>query len=107
MIKAVYHRKYHRLTIDGHAHSGEPGQDLVCASASALAYTLAANIQNLYRQGAVREPVTRMDPGAAEIRCSAVSRYRSTVTLVFDTVCAGLDILSQQYPENISYEIHD
>ena len=106
MIKAVYHRKHHTLTIEGHAHSGEPGQDLVCAAVSALGYTMAANVEHLHRQGAVREPVIRMDPGTAEIRCSPVSRFRSTVTLVFDTVCAGLDILSQQYPENICYEVY-
>lgn len=107
MIKTVYHRKYHALTIEGHAYSAEPGQDLVCASVSALAYTLAANVENLARQGIVRSPEITLDPGKAEIRCHPVSRFRSTVTLIFDTVCAGLDILSQQYPENISYEIHD
>ena len=107
MIKAVYHRKYHTLTVEGHAHSAEPGQDLVCAAASAIAYTLAANAETLFAQGAVRKPEIRMEPGNTEIRCRSVSRFKATVTLVFDSVCLGLDILSQQYPENISYEIQD
>ena len=44
MILVTYYRSYNRLTVEGHAHSGEPGKDLVCASASILAYTLAANV---------------------------------------------------------------
>ena len=33
MIHAVYYKKYHRVTVKGHAHSAEKGRDLVCAAA--------------------------------------------------------------------------
>ena len=43
MIDVTYDRKRLILKVKGHAHSGEAGHDLVCAAASILVYTLAAN----------------------------------------------------------------
>ena len=105
MIKAVYHRDYHRLTVEGHANSGEPGHDLVCAAASALAYTLAANVANMADNGQVRRPVMEMNPGNAQISCNPVSRFKGTVALVYRAVCVGFEILAHDYPQYISYEI--
>ena len=105
MIQAVYYRKYNRLTMEGHARSGEPGHDLVCASASILAYTLAANVGNMADNGQVRAPVMALNPGSAEVSCNPINRYKATVTLAFDAVCTGFELLAHSYPENISYEI--
>lgn len=107
MVEVVYHRDYHRVTVDGHAGSGEAGHDLVCASASILAYTLAGNVMNLSTGGhkVIREPKIQMEEGHAVISCSPVNRYKSTVTLMFDSVCVGFDILAQKYPEFLKYEV--
>ena len=105
MIKVIYNRSYHRLTVEGHAQSGEPGHDLVCAAASALAYTMAANVAHMADNGQAREPVMKLNPGEAEVWCKPVARFKSTVTLIFDSVCVGFELLAHQYPENISYEI--
>lgn len=107
MIEVVYHRDYHRVTVDGHAESGEAGHDLVCASASILAYTLAGNVVNLSAGGdrTVRNPHIELSEGHAEISCTPVNRYRHTVTLMFDSVCVGFDLLGQKYPDFIKYEV--
>ena len=105
MIHVVYHRKYNRLNVDGHAHSGEQGHDLVCAAASALAYTLAANVANMADNRQVRTPIMDMQTGKAEISCNPASRYKATVTLVFDSVCVGFEILAANYPKYIKYQI--
>lgn len=105
MIQVVYYRKYNRLTMIGHAGAAEPGHDLVCASASMLAYTLAINVANMADQGQVRQPITELSDGDSEISCNPKCNIKNTVTLVFDTVCAGFELLAHQYPENISYEI--
>ena len=105
MIQVVYHRSYHRLTVEGHAHSGEPGHDLVCAAASALAYTLAANVANMADNGQVRIPSMELSNGKAEISCNPVSRFKNTVTLVFDSVCVGFELLAKNYNEYIQYKI--
>ena len=105
MIHVVYHRKYNRLTMTGHAGAADPGHDLVCASASMLAYTLAINVANMADQCQVRQPITKLSDGDAEISCNPKSNLKNTITLVFDTICAGFELLAHQYPDNISYEI--
>ena len=105
MIQATYYRKYHRLTVTGHAGSAEKGHDLVCASASMLAYTLAANVANMADNGQVREPIMRMDEGDTEISCNPRHNLKASVTLIFDSICVGFELLSHDYPEYISYKI--
>ena len=105
MIKVTYDRKHYRVTVNGHANSGEAGHDLVCASASILAYTLSANIINAKAAGYLRSGVAKLDPGETEVKCLPRSRYKATMMLVFDTICAGYELLARDYPENISYEI--
>ena len=105
MIQAIYYRKYNRLTVTGHAESAEKGHDLVCASASMLAYTLAANVANMADNGQVREPIMEMKEGNTVVSCKPRHNLKDTVTLVFDSICVGFDLLAYEYPEYISYEI--
>ena len=105
MIQTVYHRKFHRLSIEGHAGSAEHGHDLVCASASILAYTLANTVLNMAECGQVRDPKVELEAGMGEISCRTIHKYEAPVTLIFDTLCAGFELLAQQYPDNISYEL--
>lgn len=105
MIQVTYHRKYHKLTIEGHAYSGEAGHDLVCASASILAYTLAAAVANMAEAKQIRNPVIRLDAGNAEVSCKTRSRFEAPVTLIFDTICGGYALLANDYPDNISFDL--
>ena len=104
MIKAIYYRQYNRLTIEGHAHSDEPGRDLVCAGASTLAYTLAANVANLSDNGIVRDVTVKLEPGDTEIACKTRSS-KALVGRIFESVCVGFEILATNYPQYIRYEI--
>ena len=106
MIEAIYYRKYNRLTIDGHANSGEPGHDLVCAGVSVLAYTLAANVGNLEANDMIRNPIVQMKNGHAEIGCEAKREAGAFVSRIFEAVCVGFEMLYHDYPQYISYEIH-
>ena len=106
MIQATYYRNYNRLTVTGHANSAEPGHDLVCASASMLAYTLAANVANMADNGQVRKPIIENSEGNTEISCNPHHNLKNTVTLVFDSICVGFELLAHDYPEFITYEIH-
>lgn len=105
MIAVVYHRKYHRLTVEGHAYSGEHGHDLVCASATILAYTLGASVANMSAAKQVRDAKINLKEGSGEIECKAIRRFDAPVTLIFDTVCAGFELLANHYPDNISYKV--
>lgn len=105
MIQAIYYRKFNRLTVTGHAGAAEPGHDLVCASASMLAYTLAANVANMADNGQVRQPIIRNNEGDTEISCNPRHNLKASVTLVFDSVCVGFELLAHDYPDFVSYEI--
>lgn len=105
MITVIYHRDLNRVSVEGHAQSGEAGHDLVCASASILAYTLAAFVDNMKSAGQSKYPTVELKEGYALISCNAPKRYKSSVTLAFDTVCAGFELLAKNYPDNISFEV--
>ena len=105
MIKVVYHRDLNRVSMVGHAKSGEIGQDLVCASASILIYTLASFVENMKGAKQTYSPTIVLKEGDALISCSPPSRYKGPITLVFDSVCGGFELLARDYPDNISYEI--
>lgn len=106
MIQVVYYRPYNRLTIEGHAHAGEPGHDLVCAGCSALAYTLAANVGNMEANGQVKNVVVKLEPGKAEISCRPRTKYTAIVARIFEAICVGFEMLAVSNPQYVSYEIH-
>ena len=105
MIQVTYYKAYNRVTVEGHAQSGVPGHDLVCAGASTLAYTLAANVRNLELQEQVRDAVVTLEPGKAEISCKPNRKYKSIVAIIFYSVCVGFELLARDNPQYISYEI--
>ena len=104
MINVVYHRRFNRVTVKGHAGSGPEGHDLVCASVSALALTLAGNVSYMRAQDAVCNEILKLEEGNAEIQCTPYRRYKDSVEQVFRSICVGFELLATKYPENISYE---
>lgn len=105
MIRIIYHRDKNRVSIEGHAESGEKGHDLVCASVSILAYTLASFVQNMKEAKQVYNPKTDLREGDALICCEPPSKYKNSVTLVFNSICGGFELLARNYPEYVSFEI--
>lgn len=105
MIEAVYHKRYCRLKVTGHACSAEAGKDLVCAGASTLAVTLATNVRFMAEMGYVRGPIIELESGEALIQCSPVPKFRRSVEQVYNSVCVGFEALAAQYPEYIHYEV--
>ena len=95
MIVVRYERAGCRLRIYGHAGSGRKGEDLVCAGASTLAYTLAASVADLERAGKAEGVRVLMEPGCADISC--VPRDAAAVRGAFDTVYRGFGVLAKNY----------
>ena len=105
MIHVTYHRKYNRVTVEGHAGSGPEGHDLVCSAVSALALTLAGNVSYMEAQEAVRNVVIKLKEGNAEIQCTACKRYKESVEQIYRAICVGFELLATKYPKNISYDV--
>lgn len=104
MIIVTYHRQYNRVTVKGHAGSGPEGHDLVCASVSALALTLAGNVKYMEAQEAVHGVIINLAEGDAEIQCTPYRRYKDSVQQIMRSICVGFELLATKYPDNISYE---
>ena len=105
MINVIYYRQYNRVTVEGHAGSGPEGHDLVCASVSALALTLAGNVAYMQAKEAVHGVIMKLEEGSAEIQCTAYRRYKDSVEQIFRAICVGFELLATKYPDNISYDV--
>lgn len=105
MVEITYSRKRHRLTAAGHAGSGQPGQDLVCAAVSALVLTLSANVAELAIDGKLRRHLLRLEEGDSWIACISQPKLEPVVTMIFDTVCSGFELLQTLYPDHIRYRV--
>ena len=105
MIEVIYYREKNRVSISGHAFSGEAGHDLVCAGVSALAYTLAANVGNMEEQGQAEDVKIKLDKGHGVIRCKASEGCEDMVRRIFEAVCVGFEVMAINFPKNISYSV--
>lgn len=107
MIKVTYNREKPCVTMEGHAGSGEKGHDLVCASVSILAYTLASLVESMDHGAQIQGATVELNDGGALISCEPIDNYSFPIKLMFDTICMGFEILAQEYPENVLYEFCD
>jgi uncharacterized protein YsxB (DUF464 family) len=107
MIKAVYDRKENKITVEGHAYSGEPGHDLICAAASVLIYTIAASVSNMQEREHVSDAVINLESGNGLVSCEPYEQFKGAITLIFDSICAGYELLAANYPSNVSYTINE
>ena len=98
MIRAEYVPREHTLLVCGHAGSGDPGRDLVCAGVSALVLALREELLQLEEAGAVSIRRLQLEPGFADIRCVPGAHGEGT-ELVFDTVVKGLELLQKLFGE--------
>ena len=95
------------LLLSGHAGQAEAGRDIVCASASILAYTAAQIVAAMESHGDLTSPPTvKLDSGNAEISC--VSRnddtYAELLYMLF-VIGMGYKLLAKNYPQYIELTI--
>jgi uncharacterized protein YsxB (DUF464 family) len=106
MTEIIYNHKEKKVTVKGHANSGEYGNDLVCAAVSALTCTLAENIAGYASEIEGIKDHIRLDEGDAEIICTECTpEFGMVIDLVFCTICTGFEKLAETYPENVKYTL--
>lgn len=101
MIRARYGRRSLSLDLRGHAQYGPKGKDIVCAAASALAFTAAAALQD---ESERFYPRVVEQPGALRIACEPAEGSRRACRRLLDTIWIGFELLAQQFPEYVSAE---
>ncbi len=100
MLKVEYFSRIPALSLAGHAGSGPKGQDLVCAGASALFFTL---IGYLGRLGEEFEPEIFKYGDRINITLDPPISLMHDARLLLGAFALGFELLSEKYPENVEY----
>ena len=95
------------LHVKGHAGQSIPGHDIVCASASILAYTLAQNIKMSQERGHLKySPKIKLKEGDSIITCRAKDEEAYTEMLhTFLVIQTGYALLAHNYPQFVAVEM--
>lgn len=90
------------LNIRGHAGAADVGKDIVCASASILAYTVAQEVQTMYDRGRLKKkPNIRLEEGDSTITCKPVKTSMTEALHIFLVAQTGFRLLAQTYPDYV------
>ena len=105
MITATFKRndetRENSLVIKGHAGQAVKGQDIVCASASILAYTVAQIVKAMEHHGDLEcEPVVELNDGDATIICRCKNNLLYTeASHAYFVAQVGYSLLEHNYPQ--------
>ena len=91
------------MKVRGHANTAPKGEDLVCASASMLVYTVAQAMMFYNGQGYLKaKPKIKMREGKASICVVPKEEYHAETLHTFWVAQCGAHVLSKNYPEHVS-----
>lgn len=101
MIRAQYRKDgdSHFLKLTGHANYAEHGEDIVCAGASSLVYSLLGWMENNSEDMAYTD--ADVHSGSVEITCEGGERTATA----FEMTAIGLLQLADSYPDHVEIEI--
>ena len=94
------------LSIKGHAGAAEVGQDIVCAAASILAYTVAQLVKDYSANNMLKnKPTIMLHKGSSTVTCSPKKEYFDEVYHTFFVVQTGLNLLAHNYPQYLDIKL--
>lgn len=90
------------LILGGHSGFAPAGQDIVCSSATTLAYAFAHAVIAAWKADELSdEPVIRMDPGDIEIRAQLLPEFEGSLDRTIDAIEDTYSLLERSYPDCI------
>lgn len=104
MITAEFRNDGKKITlrVKGHAEAAKEGEDIICASASMLAYTAAQTLQFLWAEGGLkRKPITEIEKGNARIVAIPNKDTYAEALHTFFVVQVGFHLLAHNYPQYV------
>ena len=99
--------KYLTMDIKGHAGQADIGKDIICASASILAYTVAQIVTTMKEEGRLmRRPTIKLKAGNCTISCSAkTDEDYAELMHTFFVAQVGCSLLAHNYPQFVSVKL--
>lgn len=109
MIIAKFYQKKRdgsiHMTLQGHAGAAPKGEDLVCASATMLAYTVAQAVQFMFEQGMLKKkPKISIKEGNAAVIATPTEETYAEVLHTFWVAQCGVHVLARNYPQYVRLE---
>lgn len=104
MVKVTFTEtgKILSLRIEGHAGQADTGKDIVCASCSILAYTVAKIVNDaLDKDWLKTSPLIHMGSGGALILCSPKDERYAEIRHTYEVVQEGYALLAENYPQHV------
>ena len=90
------------LRIEGLAGQAEIGKDIVCASCSILAYTVAKIVNDALNNGHLEtSPIIDIERGGALILCSPNDSKYAEIRHAYEVVQEGYALLAENYPQYV------
>ena len=95
------------LKVKGHAGAAEKGKDIICSSASILAYTVAQNIKMAEARGLLKyAPTVKLKDGNTTITCRAKDdECYAELLHTYLVVQTGYQLLAHNYPQYVAVEM--
>lgn len=91
---------------EGHAGAGKYGSDIVCAAVSVLMQTLANEVEEAARAGALALGVVAHGDGWMKVEAMPTDSICNTMEAWVEFVQDGLDAIAQSYPDHVQLEEH-
>ena len=109
MIIAKFYQKKRdgsiHMTLQGHAGAAPKGEDLVCASATMLAYTVAQAVKFMFEQGMLKKkPKISIKEGNAAVIATPTEETYAEVLHTFWVAQCGVHVLARNYPQYVRLE---
>lgn len=107
MTKVYLTEREGKLTLKVLGHSGYAniGQDIVCASCSILAYTVAQFVKTAEKKGDLKSaPILKLDIGDAEIVCEPTEDGYNAIRASYLFSQVGYALLAYNYPKYVSIQ---
>jgi uncharacterized protein YsxB (DUF464 family) len=104
MVKATFTEdgEILSLRVEGHAGYAEIGKDIVCSSASILAYTVAKIVNDALSKGWLKTPpIIEIDRGDMLIVCEPIEEKHSEIRHTYMVAREGYLLLEQNYPQYV------
>lgn len=102
MLKVTFEDKDNKLTLklEGHAGQADIGHDIVCASCSILAYTVAQLVKVAEAQGDLKNaPEIKLESGDGIVSCEPTDEARYGLLSAYMFAETGYNLLAHNYPQ--------
>lgn len=108
MIVARFYKKDDgsiHMALKGHAAAAPKGEDLICASATMLAYTVAQAVQFMFEHDKLRrKPEISIKDGSATVIATPTEDGYAEVLHTFWVAQCGAHLLAHNYPQHVKLE---